>query len=88
MRPLLEKVAQRVFANTVRHKWKTEQKNLKTGDLVIVVQDNAPRSSWTLGRVVRPVPGTDGRVRAAEVRTSRGIYTRPVAKLCVLEESV
>ena len=73
---------------SVRHKWKTEQRNLKTGDLVIVVQDNAPRSSWTLGRVVRPVPGTDGRVRAAEVRTSRGIYTRPVAKLCVLEESV
>ncbi|KAK3726366.1 hypothetical protein QZH41_006066, partial [Actinostola sp. cb2023] len=37
-------------------------------------------------RVVRPLPGDDGRVRAAEVRTSAGTYVRPVAKLCILEE--
>jgi hypothetical protein len=30
--------------------------------------------------------GKDGRVRAAKVKTNNCVYTRPVTKLCLLEE--
>ncbi|KAK3748899.1 hypothetical protein QZH41_002890 [Actinostola sp. cb2023] len=71
---------------TERRKWTTEARNVAKGDLVLIVDENAARGRWPLGRVVRPLPGDDGRVRAAEVRTSAGTYVRPVAKLCILEE--
>ncbi|KAK3739937.1 hypothetical protein QZH41_015978, partial [Actinostola sp. cb2023] len=71
---------------TERRKWTTEARNVAKGDLVLIVDENAARGRWPLGRVVRSLPGDDGRVRAAEVRTSAGTYVRPVAKLCILEE--
>ena len=66
-----------------------ETRPLKRGDLVLIVEDvedDEPRGHWPLARVVRPLPGADGRVRAAEVKTASGVYTRPTARLCLLEE--
>ena len=71
---------------TVRQKWTGETRPLRTGDLVLIVEDDEPRGHWPLARVVRPIPGADGRVRAAEVKTAGGVYTRPTARLCLLEE--
>ena len=70
---------------TVRHKWKTEGREIKAGDLVLLVEDNLPRGVWPLGRVIRTIPGADGRVRAAEVKTATGQKTRPAVRLCVLD---
>ena len=56
------------------------------GDLVIVVDDDAPRDKWTTCRVVHVHPGKNGVVRAASVKVGEKIYVRPVAKLCLLEE--
>ena len=53
----------------------------------MIVDQNSPRGDWPLGRIVRPLPGSDGVVRAALVRTSSGEYVRPVAKLCFLTNS-
>ena len=61
---------------------------LKEGDLILIKNDDAPRSHWPLGRVQKTFPGSDGRVRTAEVKTPSGTLLRPVAKLCLLEESV
>ena len=72
----------------VRPKWNKEQRNLKEGDLILIKNDDAPRSHWPLGRVQKTFPGSDGRVRTAEVKTPSGTLLRPVAKLCLLEESV
>ena len=72
----------------VRPKWYKEQRNLKEGDLILIKNDDAPRSHWPLGRVQKTFPGSDGRVRTAEVKTPSGTLLRPVAKLCLLEESV
>ena len=47
-----------------------------------------PRSHWPLGRILKTFPGSDGRVRMAEVKTPNGTLMRPAAKLCMLEESV
>ena len=72
---------------TVRRKWQRETRNLEAGDLVLVVEDSEPRGHWPLARVVRPVSGSDGRVRSAEIRTAGGTYVRPVSRLCLLEAS-
>ncbi|KAL9986311.1 hypothetical protein ACROYT_G000445 [Oculina patagonica] len=72
-------------ALTERRKWTNDARNVREGDLVLVVDENSPRGCWPLARVLRVLPGDDGRVRAAEVRTKSGTYIRPVVKLCLLE---
>ena len=74
-------------ALTERRKWKKDARNVCKGDLVLFVDENSPRGCWPLKRVLRALPGDDGRVRAAEVRTKTGTYTRPVVKLCLLESA-
>ena len=37
-----------------------------------MVDENSLRRCWPLGSVTRVLPGDDGRVRAAEVRTKSG----------------
>ena len=70
-----------------RKKWKTEERNLSVSDVVIVFEPNLKRGEWKLGRILEVFPGKDGRVRAAKIKTSQGVCTRPITKLCVLEES-
>ena len=70
-----------------RSKWRQEQRNLQVGDLVLMSEPNLSRGSWPLARISRVFPAADGRVRSAELQTaSRKRYTRPVAKICFLEE--
>ena len=76
-----------VPALTERRKWRNEARNVREGDLVLVVDEKSPRGCWPLARVLRVFPGDDGRVRAAEVRTRSGVYTRPAVKLCLLESA-
>ena len=52
-----------------RRKWTKESRNLEKDDLVLVVDPQSPRGCWPLGRVVRPIFGNGGAVRAAEVKT-------------------
>ena len=75
-------------ALTVRHKWLRDQSSVNKNDLVLMVEKNRPRGQWELGRVVETIPGDDGKVRTVRVRTATNVYTRPVAKICVLEEHV
>ena len=70
-----------------RHKWTTSKRNLRPNDLVLVPSDDQPRCQWKLGRIIKTLPGKDNKVRVVEIRTSAGVYTRPVAKLCLLEEA-
>ena len=70
-----------------RHKWLLNKRNLAVNDLVLVVDKTVPRSRWLLGRVTKVFPGEDSRVRTAEVKTKDSSLTRPVTKLCLLEEA-
>uniref|UniRef100_A0A182NZC8 DUF5641 domain-containing protein n=1 Tax=Anopheles epiroticus TaxID=199890 RepID=A0A182NZC8_9DIPT len=65
-------------------KWFEPVRELVVGDLVLIV-DGGVRNQWRRGVVERIIPGTDGRVRQAWVRTSTGTLRRPVAKLALLE---
>jgi hypothetical protein len=70
-----------------RQKWNKLQRDLAVGNLVLIVEDNVPRGKWLLGRVTKVLPGRDGHVRSAEVRTQTSVLHRPIRKLCLLEAS-
>lgn len=59
--------------------------NLQAGDIVIVSGQPLPRQQWRLGRILETVPGDDGVVRSARVKTKDSVMLRPVTRLCLLE---
>ncbi|XP_028416322.1 uncharacterized protein LOC114540241 [Dendronephthya gigantea] len=68
-----------------RKKWNEPKRNLQVDDLVFIADDNVPRNTWPMGRIVDVFPGPDGRVRTIDVRSKNSVYRRPVAKVCLLE---
>ena len=65
-----------------RTKWSSDSKHdLKTGDLVWIVEDTSPRGHYPLARVLKLNFGHDPVARSAEVRTATGNLVRPVVKL-------
>ena len=69
----------------VRKKWFHPRHNLKEGDVVLIVEPNASRREWPLGRVIEAYPGDDGLVRVVKVKVKNKEYLRPVHRLCPLE---
>ena len=69
----------------VRKKWFHPRHNLKEGDVVLIVEPNASRREWPLGRVIEAYPGDDGLVRVVKVKVKNKEYLRPVHHLCPLE---
>ena len=53
--------------------------------MVMLVEPNAKRGEWPLGRVIEVFPGNDGLVRVARIKTKDGEYLRPVHRLCPFE---
>ena len=86
-----------IFQNFMK-KWRTEyllmlrqvnngSKKLvvpKVGDIV-VIHDDCARIYWQLGRIETLLPGKDGHVRVARVKTKNGTLIRPIIKLYPLE---
>ena len=68
----------------LRKKWLKSNDNLKLQDVVIVVDENAPRKNWSMGIVTETFPGKDGLVRSVRLKTRCGEITRPVDKLCLI----
>jgi hypothetical protein len=62
-----------------------EKKPIEVGDVAILAEADGPRNSWPLGRVVAIYPGKDGAVRVVDIKTSKGVYRRPVVKLIPLD---
>lgn len=79
-----------------REKWLKPAKPLEIGDVVVVLEDYAPRNSWKMGKVVDTFPAKDGQVRAVEVLVTHvdpkdpkkvvkySALRRPVMKICPL----
>ena len=57
----------------------------KEGDVVVIHDDNCARIHWQLGRIETLLPGRDGHVRVARVKTKNGMLIRPIIKLYPLE---
>ena len=68
-----------------RHnKWKFPTRNVRVGDVVILKEDNLVTTKWPLARVLATYPGKDGLVRVVTVKTTTGIYKRPIVKIALL----
>jgi len=66
-----------------RSKWQKRGASIQPGDLVLVREDNTPPLHWPTGRVQDVHPGDDNVVRAATIRTSKGLFKRAVNRLCL-----
>ncbi|XP_055714258.1 uncharacterized protein LOC129808506 [Phlebotomus papatasi] len=77
------------YLNTLqqRPRWKIARENLKVDEVILLLDETKEGSKWVLGRVETIHPGTDGRVRVVSVRTSRGMYKRPITKIARLPQS-
>uniref|UniRef100_T1IKR1 DUF5641 domain-containing protein n=1 Tax=Strigamia maritima TaxID=126957 RepID=T1IKR1_STRMM len=70
----------RVFNNTKR------QADLRADDVVLIQDENQPRSAWIMGQITEVFKRRDGHVRSCEIRLTTGkTLRRPVQRLCVLE---
>ena len=74
------------YINILRRftKWHQPSRNLQIGDVVILHEDNLIPTKWPMGRVVKTYPGKDGFVRIFDVKTSNGVYKRPITKIALL----
>ncbi|KAL3979219.1 Rab5 GDP/GTP exchange factor [Sarotherodon galilaeus] len=70
-----------------RQKWGRIKRNFVPGDVVLIVDDSAPRGSWIIGRVTGAVPDEKGLVRQVWIKTPTSHVCRPVTKICLLHET-
>ncbi|TKS69341.1 hypothetical protein D9C73_003405 [Collichthys lucidus] len=70
-----------------RQKWTKIKRNFTPGDIVLIVDDSAPRNSWIIGRITEALPDRRGLVRQVRIKTQTSTLCRPVTKICLLEES-
>ena len=73
-----------VLSLQAKTKWAEEEADLVVGKLVVVHEDNMPPLQWLTGRVQEVIPGADGKVRVALVKTRSGVIKRPIHKLALL----
>ena len=71
----------------LRQRWTVPRRNLKVGDLVLVLDESVPRGQWPMGRVIKVYPDKAGWVRQVDVRVSAKDLKRPITKLCFLEST-
>ena len=58
--------------------------NLQPGYLVLVREDNTSTFQWPTAVIHDTHPGNDGIVWVVTIRTSKGVFKRPITKLCPL----
>ena len=68
-----------------RAKWRKTRRDVKEGDLVLLVDESSSRNDWRKGRVVR-AEGTECHARKAWVRRADGkVVLRDRTKMVLLE---
>jgi hypothetical protein len=90
---------QQKLINNFRNRWKQEyltalrehhrvtgnnNQMITVGD-VVQVHDDGPRSQWKLAVIQELIPGNDGKIRAAAIKTKNGLTNRPISRLYPLE---
>ena len=69
-----------------RQKWLHPHRNVQVGDIVLVVDQNAPRGSWPMVKVQAVFPDAKGFIRNVEIKTKSSKLIRPVTKLVMVLE--
>ena len=72
----------------LRSKWFSKNRNWESGDLVIIAKSihgiDQPRAIWEVAIVDKTLPSSDGLVRKVLIKTKKGLYERPISKLCLI----
>ena len=69
-----------------RQKWLNPSRNFAVDDIVLVVDDRCPRSTWPLGWIGDIYKNHhDGHVRSVTVKTKTSVLDRPIDKIVLLE---
>lgn len=91
---LSQKMAQRFWHRWIseyrptlvrRSKWFDQVRELREGDVVIVVDETDRSRRFPKGKVLQVHCGPDGHCRSATIQTQTGIYKRPASKLAILD---
>ncbi|XP_066582958.1 uncharacterized protein [Prorops nasuta] len=64
-----------------RPKWQNTNSEFGEGDLVLIKVPNNPPRMWTLGRILKLVPGVDGVARVAILKTAKIEIQRSLSQL-------
>ena len=75
-------------SHNIMHKQPHHTSNVvpENGDIVLIKEENIPRSSWKVGRISNLLPSKDGEIRAAKLLLSNSqTITRPINHLYPLE---
>ncbi|CAG9113268.1 unnamed protein product [Plutella xylostella] len=67
-----------------RQKWQTDERALRVGDYVVLVDTKVDRGCWHHGVVSAAHAGADGRVRVVDVRTRAAVLRRPATRVALL----
>ena len=65
-------------------KWSRPSPTLQVGDVVCVQGEVSSPTKWPLARIEEVHPGKDGKVRVVTIKTTKGIYKLPIAKIVPL----
>jgi len=71
-------------------KWrKSDEQSLGVGDVVLIMESEAPRNTWKMARVLETYMNTQGQVTSAKLKTPRGRpIHRSVRQLALLEANM
>ncbi|GFV47882.1 integrase catalytic domain-containing protein [Trichonephila clavipes] len=58
---------------------------LRLGEIVLIGDDIKKRMHWPLAKVIRLIPGKDGKIRTVELKTRTGTMLRPIQRVYPLE---
>ena len=64
-----------------RRKWTSPRDNIRVDDMVLVIEEDSPRSRWPMGRVVSARAGSDGLTRSVRIAVGGSERERPVHKV-------
>jgi hypothetical protein len=67
-----------------RQRWQKSTPNLRPGEVLLLKDDNIPPLQWPTAVITDVHPGSDGKIRVVTIKTSRGIFKRPIVKICPL----
>jgi len=60
-------------------------RQFSVGEIVMVSNETLKRLEWPMAKIVELIPGRDGNVRVARIKTSKGELIRPIQRLVPLE---
>ena len=68
----------------IRTKWNEKKENVGVGDLVLEIDSKRKRGKWQMALVEEVFPSGNDLVLKVKIKTSKGVYERPTAKLCLI----